>query len=178
MLVSKIPVLDKGYAALLGSTLAHPAYKNVIDELFAARDNKNLDKVCYATILIKAPLFVQLHLAQHGLTMVSTRVAELDAYVPNAGEVGAKDHAVSKDIADDIQRTTDALLINPAAYKADGCDPSVAQNILPISTYATSILGGSLEQWKAFYQYKSVPAAIRAYADTIEQIIKAEWKHV
>lgn len=178
MLLNNIPVLDDGYVALLSSALSHMTYKDVVDEYFGAVDNINLRKACFATLVFRAPIFVQLHLSQHGLTLISTKNSDVSAYKPNGGEVGCQDHATSKDIADDIARTTDALLINPAAYKADGADPFISQVIMPISTYTTFIVAGTLEQWQKFYQYKSVPTPIRAYADAVENIMKAEWKNV
>lgn len=178
MLLNKIPVLDDGYVALLSSALSHVIYKDMLDEFFESKDSKIIHKICYATIAFKAPIFVQLYIAQHGLTLVSTKVGELNAYKPNPGEVGSRDHNTNKEIADDISRTTDALLINPAAYQADGADHFISQLIMPVSTYATFIVGGTLETWQKFYQFKSVPAPIRSYTDAIEQIIKAEWKYV
>ena len=66
-------------------------------------------------------------------------------------------------------------MINPNAYQADGCDKFISQIILPISTYATFIVSGSLEKWQKFYQNKNVPAPIKSYATTIEQIVRAEY---
>lgn len=179
MLLNKIPVLDDGYVALLSSALSHQTYKDVVDEFFGAKDKITLRKACFAVLAFKAPIFVQLHLAQHGLTLISTAsTSDSSAYKPNPGEIGCPDHATSKDIADDISSTTAALLINPSAYRADGADTFISQLIMPISTYATFIVSGNLDTWQRFYQSKAVPAPIKAYCLAVEQIIKGEWKNV
>jgi hypothetical protein len=49
---------------------------------------------------------------------------------------------------------------------------------MPISCYATFLVGGSLEIWQKFYNAKSAPTPIKSYANAVEQLIKAEWKHV
>lgn len=178
MLLNKLPVLDNGYVALIDSTLPHKRYESVVDEFFRATPIPAIHKLCHAVIVFKAPLFVQLHLAQHGLTLVSTRVQEAEAYVPSVGEVGSDSHEINKMISEDMANTTEALLINPKAYQSDGCDPFISQVMMPVSSYATFLVCGSLEAWQKFYNTKSVPAPIRSYASAVEQIIKAEWKHV
>ncbi len=178
MLLNKIPVLDDGYVALISSALSHITYNDTVDEFFGAKDHLSLKDIAYAALVFKAPLFVQLHLAQAGLTLVSSRSTEIGAYKPNPGEIGCADHETSKLISDDIARTTDALLINPNAYQADGADKFISQLIMPVSTYATFIVGGTLKQWQEFYQAKNVPAPIKAYKLAVEQIVKAEWKNV
>lgn len=178
MLLNKIPVLDDGYVALISSALSHSTYQDVVDEFFGARDHIGLRDLAYGVCVFRAPIFVQLYIAQNGLHLLSSRQDTLGAYKPNAGEIGCSDHETSKLIADDIQRTTDALLINPSAYRSDGADPFISQLIMPISTYATFIVGGTLKQWIEFYQAKNVPDPIKAYKNAVEQIVKAEWKNV
>ena len=178
MLLNKIPVLDNGYVALIGSACPTPIFTGVLEEFFKAKHTDTLNKVCYATLAFKAPIFVQLYLAQNGLTMVSTRVGELQAYLPGVGEIGSGDHQTDRDISDDIARTTEALLINPIAYQKDKCDPFISQVIMPVSTYDTFLVGGSLEVWKQVYSSRTTPAPIKSYLLAVEQIIKVEWKHV
>lgn len=178
MLLNRLPVLDDGYVALISSAVPHVVYRDVTDEFFGAKESLSLRKVCYATLVFKAPIFFHLYLSQHRLTLISTKENSSAAYIPNPGEIGCSEHTTSKDIADDISHTTAALLINPAAYQSDGADRFISQIIMPISTYSTFIVGGTLEEWIKFYQTKGAPAPIRAYAKAVEQIIKAEWKDV
>lgn len=178
MLLNKIPVLDKGYVALISSAVPHLVHKELLAEYFEARNSNALKKVCYATLVFKAPIFVQLYLAQNGLTLVSTKVEDVEAYEPNPGEICSGSHDSDVAIASDITRTTAALLINPSAYQSDGSDPFISQIIMPISTYTTFIVGANLEDWQKFYLNKSSPAPIRAYKFATEQIIKAEWHNV
>lgn len=178
MLLNKIPVLDNGYVALIDSTMPFKRYEAVVDEFYTSTDNPVLKKLCYAVMAFKAPLFVQLHLAQHGLVMVSTRMQDDDAYKPSVGEIGTSNHETNKLISDDISRTTEALLINPKAYQADGCDPFISQVIMPVSSYTTFLIGGPIELWQRFYKTKSMPLPIKSYANAVEQIIEVEWKNV
>lgn len=183
MLLNKIPVLDQGYVALISSAMSHKVYSDTVDEFFGAVDNVSLHRLSFATLVFKAPLFVQMHLGQHGVKIVHARPANqssdsLGAYLPNHGEIAGPDLESNRAIADDIERTTAALLINPASYRADGADRFISQIILPISTYTTFLVGATLEDWQKFYRMKSVPTPIRSYADAVEQIIKAEWKNV
>lgn len=176
MLLNQIPVLDSGFVALIDSTMPFKKYESVIDAYYRSTDSPAVRKLCYAIVVFKAPLFVQLHLAQHGLVMVSTRAQDHEAYKPSIGEIGTNSHEMNKTISEDISRTTEALLINPRAYQADGCDQFISQVIMPVSSYATFLVGGPLESWQKFYKTKNVPLPIRSYADAVEQIILAEWK--
>lgn len=177
MLLNKIPVLDHGYVALISSTLPAQTHSDVVDEFFKAQARDELNSVCFAVVAIKAPIFTTLVLSQYGFTLVPTRHDALQAYQPSVGEIGSPDLETNRLISEDIARTSEALLINPSAYAADGADKFISQIIMPVSTYSTFIVGGSLEQWQKFYKKKNVPAPIRAYADAIEQVIKAEWRH-
>lgn len=177
MLLNKIPVLDKGYVALLDSTCPTKLYRSVVDEFFGATDTPQLAKICNAVLVIKAPIFVQLHLAQHGLTMVNTVKNDNDAYVPSLGDIGAAELQLGRDIQDDMQRTTDALLINPESYREDGANKFVSQILMPVSTYTTFIVSGSVETWKKFYKNNSIPGPIKAYAEVVASIIQSEWHY-
>lgn len=178
MLLNEIPVLDKGYVALIDGSMGTAKYKQIIDHFYGAVDSPHLKKMCYAVLAFKAPIFVQMHLAQHGLTMLGTKLSTNDAYVPSIGEINSSSLENNKLISDDISRTTDALLINPSAYQTDGCDKFISQVIMPVSSYTTFIVGGTIDAWRGFYKNKSVPAPIRAYANTVKDIIESEWRDV
>lgn len=176
MLLNKIPCLDKGYVALISSACNSTRLNEVRDEYFGAHDTPALKKFAYMTVVFKCPLFVQTNLSQFGLTIVPARIPELEAYVPNAGEIGGRDRQLNEDIADDISRTTDALMINPKAYISDGADRFIAQVLTPISCYTTLIIGGSYNDWQQYIQQKSVPAPLVSYINAVKQIMDAEWK--
>jgi hypothetical protein len=125
MLLNKIPVLDKGYVALIDSCMTTSKLREVGVEVFGGEYPTSLEELGHMTVLIKCPLFVQLALSKFNLRIVDANTSgTLEAYIPNAGEVGAPDRLDAEAIADDISRTTDALLINHRAYQADGCEPS------------------------------------------------------
>lgn len=177
MLLNKIPVLDKGYVALLDSCNTTSKLREIGAEVYGGEYPVVLEELGSMTVLIKCPLFFLLHLSKFNLKVIdanSTR--ELDAYLPNAGEVGAPERLDSEAIADDISRTTDALLINPRAYQADGADRFVSQITTPINVYTTVIVAGSYSEWCKLAFAEKLPGPIKAYTTAIEQVLTAEWK--
>lgn len=177
-LLNKIPVLDKGYASLVGSTLSTKEARLVCDELYKGQTPSHMNDMCHAVFALKMPLFVQLNLAKFNIKLHDTIVEEVDAFCPNEGEIASGDLETSRLISDDIKRTTDALLINPHAYIADGCDRFMAQVIMPISIYNTVIATGSLSEWYKFCHQRNAPSSVQSYMDTVWDLIKAEWEHV
>jgi hypothetical protein len=176
MLLAKIPCLDKGYVALISSSNTTDTLNAVAIEFFKNNDTLALKELSTLTLVIKCPLFVQLNLSTHNLTIISVPVTEVEAYCPNVGEIGAPDLETSRNIAANLKMTTDALLINPKAYQEDGCNRFIAQVATPINTYTTLIVHGSYNDWKRFCNQPKIPAPTKAYVKAIVQIMNAEWK--
>lgn len=177
MLLNKIPVLDKGYIALVDSCNTTCKLREIGAEVYGGEYPVALEELGSMTVLIKCPLFVQLALSKFNFRIVDANGSRpLEAYVPNAGEIGAPERLDAEAIADDISRTTDALLINPLAYQRDGCDRFVSQLVSPISMYTTIIVSGSYSEWCKFSYQQNLPRAIAAYMNGLAQIIETEWK--
>jgi hypothetical protein len=176
MLLNKLPVLDKGYVAYLDSSCDSTLLKDVALGFFKRTDGKFLTDISTLTVVIKCPLFVQLNLSTYDLHIVVTPPTEIEAYCPNVGEVKASSLDTSKAIADDMERTTAALLINPTAYQKDGCNRFVSQVLTPINTYTTLIVHGSYNEWRRFCYQSNMPAGISSYADAVRQIMDMEWR--
>lgn len=176
MLINKLPCLDKGYVAYLDSSGNSNKLKDIALEFFKKTDGKFLMDLSTLTVVIKCPLFVQLNLSNFDLKILSVPVTDVEAYVPNVGEIGSTNHETNKIIADNIHMTTEALLINPKAYQFDGCDRFVSQVMTPISAYTTLIVHGSYNEWRRFCDQNGMPAATSAYANAIKQILNMEWK--
>lgn len=184
MLLSKIPVLDKGYVALIDSCNTTKKLRELGQEFYGGGGEypTSLEDLGNLTVAMKCPLFVQLNLSKFNFKVInadtnsiSTR-ATTECYLPNAGEVAASESSTSQAIADDIARTADALLINPKAYQADGCDRFISQVLSPVNIYTTIIVQGSYKEWCAFaYNQPKLPAPIKAYTIALQQIITAEW---
>lgn len=174
-LLNKLPCLDKGFVGLISSTNDSNRLRDVLPYLSIKNSMSELD-LSYMTLLIKCPLFVQLHLSQFNLLIFNTTMQlELETYIPNEAEVNASDLETSRLISDDIKRTADALQINPSAYKADGCDNFISQVLTPINTYTTIVVHGSRKNWQNFINQNILPKPIEAYRNTIQQIYNAEW---
>ena len=176
MLLNKLPCLDKGYVAYLDSSGDSSKLRDVALEFFKKTDGRFLSDISSLTLVIKCPLFLQLHLSTYQFKIITAPSQELEAYVPNVGEVGCPDHETSKVISDDIERTTAALLINPKAYQADGCDRFASQVLTPISTYTTLIVHGPYSEWRRFALQQGMPKGMVPYAQAVDQIMQMEWK--
>lgn len=179
MLLSKIPVLDKGYVALVDSCNTTQKMRDLGQEYFGGEHSFSLlEEIGTLTLVIKCPLFVQLNISKFNLKVINTvSYSDLEAYIPNATEILASDRQTCEAIADDLSRTTEALMINPKAYQADGADRFLSQIITPINVYTTIIVHGSYKDWCSFaYEQQFVPKPIKAYHAAIRQIIDAEWK--
>lgn len=177
MLLNKIPVLDKGYVALLDSSVTTQKMRDIGAEFFGGEYPTSLEDLGTMTVAIRCPLFFQLFLAKYSLRVIgANEPGPIEVFRPNAGEVRASDVVTSEAIVDDISRTADALLINPKAYQADGCETFISQVNTPISVYTTLIVSGNYSEWcKAAYTDK-LPGPIKAYTTALAQIIEAEWK--
>src|SRR5665213_1954810 len=131
MLLNRIPVLDKGYVALIDSCNTTSKLRDMGQEFFGGEYPTSLEQLGSLTVIMKTPLFVQINLSKFNLRIINADANAMattpEAYIPNAGEVGAKERLNSESISDDISRTSAALLINPKAYQADGCDRFISQ---------------------------------------------------
>lgn len=176
MMLNRLPVLDKGYVALLDSSNNSTKLKDINGEFFGNKGS-SLEELGTMTIAMKCPLFVQITLSKFSLKVLNTlNEQELEAYIPHAGEVGSPERGTSEVISDDIERTTAALLMNPKSYQADGCGRFISQVITPINVYTTLIVHGSHSEWYKYLQQRNLPAPVRAYVDAIRQIFTCEWK--
>jgi hypothetical protein len=174
MLLNKIPVLDKGYVALIDSMNGTHKFQKMRDE-YRIPVSK-LEQLTSATMIIRCPVWFQLRLSLSSLTLVGAPNAPMEAYLPNAGEIGSKDRVTNEAISDDIARTTAALLMNPKAYRADGADNFVAQVMTPMNVYTTLLVSGTLPEWRELIGHAG-PAQMEAYLLAIKQIINVEWPH-
>jgi hypothetical protein len=98
--------------------------------------------------------------------------------VPTVSEVKAKTLEISKEIADDIKATSEALMINPKAYQHDGCDRFISQVNSPLALYNTLIASGNFNNWLKLIKYHTFPQLIEEYRLAIENQILAEYQEV
>jgi hypothetical protein len=180
MLLNKINVLDKGFVALISSSNDGQRLKELQDEFFKAHFQSTFLSIANATILFKCPLFVQLSLSKFGFKIIGIPVTEdkQEAYIPDITEIGSGTREDNIAIADDMYRTTEALLINPKAYQHDGCNRFTAQVITPVNVYTQLIVHGTLEQWLQYISQENLPNALFVYRTAVENLLKAEWKEL
>lgn len=177
MLLNEIPCLDKGYVAYIDSSGNSQKLRELSLHFLKSPDFNALLPVANVTLAIKCPLFVQLNLSKFDLTMINAGASQqVEAYVPNVGEIGSPDLETNQAISDDMMRTSEALMINPKAYAADGCDRFISQVLTPINTYTTLIVHGSYNEWQKFCDQGNLPAPIKSYSEAVKQILSMEWK--
>lgn len=180
MLLNKIPILDKGYVALIDSCNTTQKLRDMGSHFYGGEYPVDLENHGYLTLAIKCPLFVQIHLSKFNLRITDANsnngLSHPEAYLPNAGEIGCPQRLDNEAISDDIARTTDALLVNPKAYQSDGANRFISQIISPINIYTTLIVSGSYKDWVEYIQPYMCPQPIKAYREAIENIIAVEWK--
>lgn len=176
MLLNKLPVLDKGYVALVSSGNNGEILRNIRE--LTDIPFHDLVPLSSLTLAIKAPLFVQIYLSKFRFDILNIMQEKPEAFTPDLTDVNCPDPKVGTMIAEDMKVTTAALLINPKAYQKDGCDYFISQVITPISVYNELIVHGPLEQWLKFTQSMAdVPKPIQAYILAVSDIIRNEWKH-
>lgn len=175
MLLNKLPVLDKGYVALISSSNNGEVLKNI--KLLADVPFAELASISSLTLAVKCPLFVQLYMSKFSFRIFNIQQDQVEAFQPDFTDVQGIDIETSTIIADDILRTTAALLLNPKSYQKDGCDRFISQVITPISVYNELVVYGSLEQWVRFSESQGLPKPIQVYADMVKEIVRNEWKY-
>lgn len=175
-MVNEIPVLDKGYVALLSSSMSRDTFLSLKRDYFKDKLDPRLLDIPTIHLQIKCPLFVQLTFAEHALTYIVNRTqGKPEAFIPTIADVCAKDLEASEAIAEDISQTTDALLINPKAYQSEGCDLFISQVISPISVYNVLVVSGTLSQWLSYISQTNLPAPIAAYRNKIEEAVMSDF---
>ena len=177
MLLNKIPALDKGYVALIDVCMGQSMMDAVRDEFFGAQEHRDAHRLSYMTLAIKCPLFLNVYFSTYGLDMLRTIPDKaIECYLPDVGDIAAPNAYDGQSIAEDIKRTSDILMVNQKAYKADGCDHFTSQVLMPISTYTTMLVGGKYKEWERFCAQANLPKQIEAYRRAVEQIITNEWR--
>lgn len=177
MLLNAIPVLDKGFVALIDSCHTTKKLREIGQEFFYGEYPVELEELGSMSVVMKCPLFIQLNLSKFNLKVINVPTKDQEAFLPNAAQIGRVEGNLRDAIVDDIARTTEALLINPSSYQADGTDRFISQLLTPVSLYTTLIVSGSYKEWCAFaYNQKKAPGPILAYTIALQQIIESEWK--
>lgn len=175
MLLNKVNVLDKGFVALLDSNCPGKMLQDLQDTYFKASTNMKLLNLCSATIIIKCPLFIQLNLSQYGFDIVSTPSGDIEAYIPDIGEIEGESLADRQDMSNYIEQTTEALLLNQKGMPMDGADEFTSQLLTPITVYNEIIVHGDLRKWVNYLSQKSLPKPLKSYQTALASILKVEW---
>lgn len=174
--MNKLPCLDKGWVAFIDSNLNSLKLRDLRGSMFYGEIPPAVYRSATMTVAIKAPLFIAKALTDKDLRIVNAPAREeLEAYLPNEGEISADDLETSRQIAQDIERTTAALLINTKAYQADGCDRFIAQVLTPVNVYTTFIATGTFAQWRDIVSSDSQSSPMRVYLSALRQILDSEW---
>lgn len=178
MLLNKTNVLDKGFVALLDSSCPGKMLQDLQDTYFKANVNMKLLNLCSATVVIKCPLFVQLNLSQYGFDIVSTPSGDVEAYIPDVGEIKGESLADRQDMSEYVERTTEALLLNQKGMPMDGADDFTSQLLTPITVYNEIIVHGDLRKWVRYLNQKNLPQQVETYRSSLTTLLSVEWANL
>ena len=173
-MLNKIPVLDKGYVALISSSLDAKAMRELESRHFNNKINKQLWELATLTLEIRCPIFVQIFFQQVGLSVINVVEKKVECYTPDLSEIGTGNHQTDKEIAEYMKQTTEALILTALAFEKDGLNRFTANSLMPVSVYNTIIVSGNLQKWINLLK-KKTPSPISMYVDTIYEIAENEW---
>ena len=177
--LNRLPTLDKGWVGLFSSSMMSEDFRWVLKNHYRGVIDQRLLETVHVILSIRCPLFVQLALSEYGISMSSEKNnLPIEAYVPSVEQIRGPDLQTSSIIQQDIEQTTNSLLINPRAYQQDGCDSFVAQIISPISVYNTILASATLSKWCNFIAQKHAPSPIEAYRLTVQECLNSEYNEV
>ena len=178
MLLNKENVLDKGFVAPLEFSGGGRLLQDLQDSYFRTKTNIKLLKVASATLVIKCPLFVQLNLSQYSLDIIATPSDSIEAYIPDISLLEGDSLEDKQRLAQYIQATTEALLLNQKGMVMDGSSEFTAQLLTPITVYNEIIVCGKLENWIKYLKQKNLPKEMELYRCQIEKTLESEWKNI
>jgi ATP-dependent helicase YprA (DUF1998 family) len=176
--MNKIQVLDKGYVALLSTSMNGRQLQDIQNELFKANIDLRLINTSSATIAIKMPLFVQLNMSQYGFDIISTQASNIEAYKPDVSQLEFGSLEDREELAKYFEVTTEALLTNIQSMSLDKVDRFTAQILSPVSVYNTVVIFGSLKKWISYIKQSSLPKELEQYRETIEFVLETEWASI
>lgn len=177
--LNKIDVLDIGYVALVSVSNNGKTLKGLYDDYFRTKINRELWALASMTLLVKCPLFKQLHLSKHNLRIIQMPgKEELETYIPDMSEIGTGSAKDDKSMSDYLKQTLESMLIAPKALQEDKCDKFISQVITPISVYNEIIVHGTLADWLKYIKQQRLPKQLESYRAVIEGIMAAEWQQL
>jgi hypothetical protein len=176
--LNKMPLLDKGFMTVLSVHNDGPTLQAIQEEFFKASIEKSLTHLSNVTFVVKCPLFVQLNMSKFNFKIISVPSPDVEAFVPNEGDISAPTHVDAQNIKTYFEQTTEALLLNSRGLPMDGCDKFIAQVLTPISTYTTIIVHGSLHNWLDYINQKRLPNSLEVYRALAHECLKAYFPNI
>ena len=175
--LNSIDALDKGWVSLISVSNDGKVLKHLYDDYFHTMINKELWQLASMTLLIKCPLFKQLHLSKHNLRIIQMpSKEELETYIPDVSDISTGNLEDDREIVAYMKQTIESMLIAPKALQEDKCDKFVSQVLTPISVYNEILVHGTLSDWLTYIKQKRLPKQLESYRVVIENIMHAEWK--
>ena len=172
-------VLDKGEVRILGAAPSGEELYRLMYSFYRGQGNGGLLDIGNLVVYVRAPIFVCLYFAQYLKIFPSKNDNRVDIYIPSEAEIGAVSLEQSQDIQASIMVSMQTQVSNSKMYSVDGCDTHVSQIVLPVATYATYIMCGSIREWlQAASPNKAAPAAIEAYKREVQLLIESEYATV
>ena len=172
-------VLDKGEVRILGAAPSGEELYKLIYSHYRGHGNPSLLTIGHISLYVRAPIFVCLYFAQYLKIFPSKNDNRVELYIPSEAEIGAISLEKRKNIQFSIKESMQTQVSNSQMYSFDGCDTNVSQIVLPVATYATYIMTGSIKEWlQATNPNQAAPNAIEAYKKEVQLLVYSEYSTV
>ena len=167
-----IPVLDKGYVALLDTSLSMKRIRSLLSQSVSA--NMLLPHVVL-TFKIKCPILVRLRFSEYGIatTSIPMSAKQMETYKPTLIDVESPDLEQSVKISQEIEKINDFLM----SRIKNTSDPLELINA-PISLYNIIVASAPLEVWRKFTVNIEPHTLIQPYQRAINDLVLADYAEV
>lgn len=173
----EVPVLDDGFVRLVYSYLN----KQQLQDLEATGARFNIAGLDLAgargmTLAIRAPAFIFLQLARFNLVNVGSLAdSKLNYMKIQLEDLQDVPLEIRYSIIEETSDISNTLMKAPHKLITRGCDNLIAQTVLPVSTYSTSIFHGTVSHWKGFVEYQTSAIYTKKYQSAVKEILRSEF---
>ena len=176
--LNKLPVLDKGYVAMISCSPSYQDHLCMMSSFFRNRLTHNLIDVTFVHLEVKCPYFILIPMISSGIKVVSSVNQITDAFCPTIEHISSGSHANDKDISESMRFTIESLMINQKAYVHDGCNSLVASVTTPVAAYWEGVMYASMTEWAKFIFAKGLHPIVKQYQSAISDMISTEYKNL
>lgn len=176
--LNKLPVLDKGYVAMMSCSPSYQEHVRMMSSFFRNRLTQNLIDVTYVHLEVKCPYFILIPMISSNIKVISSVNQATDAFVPTVEHISSGSLDNDRDISESMSITIDSLMLNQKAYVHDGCNALVASLTTPVAAYWDGVMYASMSEWARFMFAKGLHPIVKQYQTAIYNAISTEYKNL